>query len=71
MSRQPEKPLRPPEDDPLFDIQQAASMTECTGLLPAQIASEDEGESIAALEGIHPILPSSLLRNGRIKGNKQ
>ena len=43
--------------DTLFDIEQAASMTECTGILPFQIQTEEEGESVSALESIHPIQP--------------
>ncbi len=35
---------------------QAASMTECTGILPAQIETDDEGESIAALQSIPPVI---------------
>ena len=46
-----------PKDDPLFDIRQAASMTECTGILPAQIQTEEEAENIAALGGVHPVRP--------------
>lgn len=42
------------EDDPVFDIQQAASMTECTGILPAQPETPDERRNIAALAAIHP-----------------
>ena len=41
-------------DDPLFRVQQAASMTECTGLLPAQVETAEEKRNIAALGGIHP-----------------
>ena len=41
-------------DDPLFDIQQAASMTECTGILPAQTDTPDERRNIAQLGAIHP-----------------
>ena len=33
------------------------SATECTGLLPAQIQSEEEGEALSSLEGIHRIQP--------------
>ncbi len=43
-----------PEDDPVFDIQQAASMTECTGILPAQVETKEEQRSIANLGAIHP-----------------
>ena len=45
-------------NDPLLDLQQAASMTECTGILPAQIATADEGEHIASLMDIPPVRPA-------------
>ena len=32
-------------------------MTECTGALPAQIETGEEGQAISALESIHVILP--------------
>ena len=47
------KPLTP-ANDPLFHIQQAASMTECTGILPAQPETADEKRNIAELGAIHP-----------------
>lgn len=47
------KPLTP-ANDPLFDIQRAASATECTGILPAQPATPDEKRNIAELGAIHP-----------------
>ena len=62
MSKMKKQPRRSKEDDPLFDIQQAASMTECTGILPAQIGTEDEAENIAALQSVHPVRPSALIR---------
>ena len=43
-----------PAHDPLFDIQQAASMTECTGILPVQVETPEEQRSVAALGAIHP-----------------
>ncbi len=43
-----------PVNDPLFTIQQAASVTECTGILPAQPATPDEKRNIAELGAIHP-----------------
>lgn len=42
---------------PLFDIAQAASAAECTGLLPAQVETEEEGENVAALMNVFPIAP--------------
>lgn len=42
---------------PLPDIAQAASMTECTGLLPAQVEGDDEAEALSSLQGIFPVRP--------------
>ncbi len=66
MSKAKKNPLRPAEDDPFYDVQQAASMTECTGILPAQIGNDEEAESIAALESVHPVQPSSLIQEKRL-----
>ena len=43
-----------PKDDPLFGVQQAASMTECTGILPAQPETPEERRTVAELGAIHP-----------------
>ena len=40
-----------------YTLDRAASATECTGLLAAQVQSEEEAESVSALEGIHTIRP--------------
>ena len=55
----PQKKRRDEEQvkDPLFSVEQVASMTECTGALPAQIATEEEARSIAEMQGIHPFKP--------------
>ncbi len=63
MSKAKKRPPTEGEKDPIFDIQQAASMTECTGILPAQIGTDEEAESIADLESIHPVQPSALIRD--------
>lgn len=52
-----EEPKKNPSRDPVFDVENVVSATECTGLLPAQIQSAEEGENISSLEGIHPIQP--------------
>ena len=39
------------------ELNAVASATECTGILPAQIQSEDEGENVAHLQAIHTIRP--------------
>ena len=48
-------PVRPvPGDDPFFDLDRAASCTECTGALPAQVETAEEKRNIAELGAIHP-----------------
>ena len=54
MSRKRRAKPHTPANDPLFDIQQAASMTECTGILPAQAETLKEKRNIAELGAIHP-----------------
>ena len=52
------KPLRHDrKNDPFFDLEQAASASECTGLMPAQIQTGAQGEDLSALQGIHRIKP--------------
>lgn len=46
-----------PSAGPGGGLSQAASMTECTGILPAQIESAQEGEAVAALQNIPPVKP--------------
>ena len=46
-----------PERDPLFDIQQAASVTECTGVLPAQVETKAQADAVSRLESIHSASP--------------
>jgi len=55
--RKKETPRTNPSRDPLFDVTQVASFTECTGILPAQIETAEQGEDISQLESIHPIQP--------------
>lgn len=43
-----------PSRDPIFKAQEVSSATECTGLMPAQIETDAEGENLADLEAIHP-----------------
>jgi len=40
--------------DPIFKAQEVSSATECTGLMPAQIETDAEGEELADLGAIHP-----------------
>ena len=39
--------------DPLFDVTQVASATECTGVLPAQPETAGEADAAAEMESIH------------------
>lgn len=52
MSRRRKKPESLSED-----TMRAASMTECTGILPAQVQTDDQAENVAELENIFPPLP--------------
>lgn len=47
-------PMNESPGDPLYGIQQATSMTECTGILPAQVENAEEQRHIAELGAIHP-----------------
>ena len=51
------KKRREQDGSAFYDLDQAASATECTGLLAAQVQNEEEAESLSALEGIHVIQP--------------
>ncbi len=55
--RRKETPRKNLSRDPIFDIEQVASATECTGILPAQIETAEQGESISRLQSIHTIAP--------------
>lgn len=44
--------------DDTFDINNMASMCECTGLIPSGIADEEEAENYGELYGIHKPKPS-------------
>ena len=45
-------------DASFYNLDLAASATECTGALAAQVQSDDEAESISRLAGIHQIKPA-------------
>lgn len=47
-------PASLPGNDPLFSVSPMASMTECTGLLPAQPETPDQRRNAARLGAIHP-----------------
>ena len=52
------KKRQEPLPDPFFDVEQVASATECTGLMPAQIQDAEQGEDLSRLESIHRIRPA-------------
>jgi hypothetical protein len=46
---------KPPDNDAAFyDLDKVASFTECTGLAPSGIMSDEEAQSYADLYAIHP-----------------
>lgn len=42
------------EKEPIFDMENVASFTECTGLMPALPKDEQQDESYAELYGVLP-----------------
>lgn len=48
----PENPL------PIMDVEDLASATECTGLIPAGLQTPEEGENYAQLYAIHEQKPA-------------
>ena len=40
-------------EDPIFDVEKVASVTECTGLIPSLPQSESEDENYARLYATH------------------
>lgn len=49
---------------PEREIEELASATECTGLIPAGVPTDDEAENYARLYGIHPIKANNITRDG-------
>ncbi|MBQ8149433.1 MAG: hypothetical protein IJ041_02860 [Clostridia bacterium] len=52
------------ETPPEREIEELASATECTGLIPAGVPTDDEAENYARLYGIHPIKANDITRDG-------
>ena len=50
----------------LYDVEELASATECTGLTPAAVQSPEEGEAYAQLYAIHQQKPA--WKNGEENG---
>ena len=44
-------------NDPFCGLAHTVSASECTGLMPAQIHTEEQGEALASLQDIFPIPP--------------
>ncbi|MBQ9943044.1 MAG: hypothetical protein IJO67_01650 [Clostridia bacterium] len=57
MSKQPLRHTG--ENDAFPDVENVSSATECTGLMPAMVYSEEETEELARMEGIHPFPPQN------------
>lgn len=53
MNETPSTPQNPEQLDPFYDTEKVASTTECTGLSPAAVLSEEEAESYAELYAVH------------------
>ena len=49
---------KPGETLPVVEVEDLASATECTGLTPAAVQSEEEGEAYAELYAIHHQKPA-------------
>jgi hypothetical protein len=49
---------------PIREIEELASCTECTGLIPAGVPTEEEAEDYARLYGVHPIKPNDITADG-------
>lgn len=45
-------------DNPFYDVEDVASYTECTGLMPALPRTEDQDENLASLYAVHKGLRS-------------
>ena len=53
-------PLRhTPDNDSHLEPDQVSSATECTGLMPAMVYTDDEAENLSRMEGIHSIKPQN------------
>jgi hypothetical protein len=61
---EPKKTNAPIPTTPIREIEELASFTECTGLIPAGVPTEDEAEDYARLYGVHPIKPNDITADG-------
>ena len=53
MEKRTHKPVRDPSCPSEWDVEELASATECTGLIPAAIQTQDEAEDYSRLYAIH------------------
>ncbi len=51
----PPKPKK--RDEPYYDIENVASITECTGLIPSALKDEEEADAYRDLYSIHRQVP--------------
>ena len=58
------RPDRPVSTPPEREIEELASFTECTGLIPAGVPTEEEAQTLAGLYGVHPIKPNDITADG-------
>ena len=58
-----------PKMNPIEEAEDLASFTECTGLTPAAVQTEEEGEAYAELYAIHTQKPA--WKNGKTEPGKQ
>lgn len=61
----------PVETPPERRIEELASFTECTGLIPAGVPTEEEAEALAELYGVHPVKPNDITADGIPQAEKR
>ncbi len=45
-------------EEPSYDLEKVASITDCTGLIPSALKDEEEADSYRDLYSIHKQIPS-------------
>ena len=45
-------------EEPIYDLDKVASITECTGLIPSALQDEEEADAYGDLYSIHRQIPS-------------
>lgn len=64
MNHRPTPQNNPITTPPERDIEELASFTECTGLIPAAVPTDEEAEDYARMYGIHPVKANDITRDG-------